>query len=152
MNGRTRSRYDGAFTAGAARPTSSPVATPRPARRTRTLATTSSAANPTSSPNANGQTVPLAGAEYFAAQAKVPQNIAALAAADYQLPEQRYFDLQCLVYGSNPARNAKLLGGNLIPRSQAQTCVYSYRREARSWQRLLGPDLRHADALLPQHY
>jgi hypothetical protein len=98
----------------------------------------------------NGQTIPLAGAEYFAAQPQEPQNLAALAAADYELPQQRYFDLQCLVYGSNPARNANLVGGDLIPRSQAQTCVFSYRREARSWQRLLGPELRQA-LWPPQH-
>jgi hypothetical protein len=97
----------------------------------------------------NGQTIPLAGAEWFAALAKEPQNPAALAAADYELPEQRYFDLQCLVYGSNPARNPNLVGGDqVIPRSQAQACVFGYRREARSWQRLLGPDLRQA--LWPQ--
>jgi hypothetical protein len=100
----------------------------------------------------NGQSIPLAGAEFFASQEKQPQNLAALAAADYELPEQRYFDLLCLVYGSDPARNTNLVGSDLIPRNQAQTCVFSYRREARSWHRLLGPELRDADALLPQQH
>jgi hypothetical protein len=101
----------------------------------------------------NGQTIPLAAGELIAAHAKELQNPAAQAAARYDLPQQRYFDVQCLVYGSNPARNANLVGGEqgMIPPGQSQTCVYDYQREARSWQRLLGPHLRDADALTPPH-
>jgi hypothetical protein len=99
----------------------------------------------------DGQTIALAAGELFAAHAKEPQNPAAQAAARYDLPQQRYFDVQCLVYGSNPARNANLVGAEqgMIPPGQSQTCVYDYQREARSWQRLLGPHLRNDAALSP---
>lgn len=100
----------------------------------------------------DGQSAALAAGELFAAHAKEPQNPAAQAAARYDLPQQRYFDSQCLVYGSDPTRNANLVSGdNGIPPDQTQTCVFDYRRELRSWQRLLGPQLRHADALSPPH-
>ena len=100
----------------------------------------------------DGQTIPLAGSELFAAQATEPENPAAHAAVGYDTPQERYFNLQCLVYGSNPARNASLIGGEQeIPPGQSQICIFNYRREVRSWQRLLGPELRHADALSPPH-
>jgi hypothetical protein len=98
----------------------------------------------------DGQTIPLAAGELFAAHAKEPQDPAAQAAARYDLPQQRYFDVQCLVYGSDPSRNANLVGGaNGIPPNQTQTCVFDYQRELRSWQRLLGPWLRNSAALSP---
>jgi hypothetical protein len=100
----------------------------------------------------DGQSIPLAAAEVFAAQAKQPQNLAAQAAAGYDSAVERYFDGRCLVYGSNPARNASLVGGEQgIPPAHAQTCVFNYQREALSWQQLLRPHLRHTDALSPSH-
>jgi hypothetical protein len=100
----------------------------------------------------NGQSIPLAASELFAAEVKQPQNPAAQAAAGYDSPQERYYNVQCLVYGSNPARNASLVGGEQgIPPGRSETCIFDYRREVRSWQRLLGPELRHADALSPPH-
>jgi hypothetical protein len=100
-----------------------------------------------------GQSIPLAAGELFAADAQKPQNPAAVAAARYDLPQQRYFDVLCLVYGSDPSGNAKLVGGvHGIPSNQSQTCVFDYQRELRSWQRLLGPQLRNAAALLPTRH
>ncbi len=98
-----------------------------------------------------GQSVPLAAGELFAAHAREQQNPAVQAAARYDLPQQRYFDVRCLVYGSDPTGRANLVGGEQgIPPDQAQTCVFDYRRELRSWQRLLRPWLRHSEDLSPQ--
>jgi hypothetical protein len=97
-----------------------------------------------------GRSTSLAAGELFAAHAQQPQNPAAQAAARYDLPQQRYYDVVCLVYGSDPTGNADLVGGAQgIPPNQSQTCVFDYRRELRSWQRLLGPSLRNAAALSP---
>ena len=97
-----------------------------------------------------GQSTALAAGELFAAHALGPHDPAVLAAARYDLPAQRYFDVRCLVYGSDPARNAALAGGtNGVPAGQTNTCIFDYQRELRSWQRLLGPELRQADALSP---
>jgi hypothetical protein len=100
----------------------------------------------------SGQSIPLAADELFAAEATQPQNPAAQAAAGYDSPQERYYNVQCLVYGSNPARNASLVGGEQgVPPNQSQTCIFDYRREVRSWQRLLGPDLRQVNALSAAH-
>jgi hypothetical protein len=100
----------------------------------------------------SGQSIPLAADELFAAEATHPHNPAAQAAAGYDSPQERYYNVQCLVYGSNPARNASLVGGEQgVPPNQSQTCIFDYRREARSWQRLLGPDLRQVNALSAAH-
>jgi hypothetical protein len=101
----------------------------------------------------DGQTIPLAAGQLFAAQEKKPQSPADLAAAGYQLPQPRYFNVQCLVYGSDPTRNANLVGGaNGIPPNQAESCVFEYQRQLRSWHRLLGAWLRNSEDLPPQRH
>lgn len=57
----------------------------------------------------------------------------------HALGEQRYFNLQCLLYGTDPQRFAGLVAGGDLPADRAQTCPGETRRAADAWWRLLQP-------------
>jgi hypothetical protein len=41
-------------------------------------------------------------------------------------PEERFFNLQCMAYGSDPNRYAGLVTSGLLPQSRAKDCKYEY--------------------------
>lgn len=62
-------------------------------------------------------------------------------ADEHALGEQRYFNLQCLIYGTDPAAFASMVeAGDLTP-SRAQGCARETRLATRAWLRLLLPHL-----------
>jgi hypothetical protein len=80
----------------------------------------------------------LAAGELFDALAHRGEVPIRIAGAGYDLSYQRYFDVLCKLYGSDPKRNADLVGGDHgITEDRAASCVFDYRRERRSWDRLL---------------
>ena len=64
----------------------------------------------------------------------------------HALGEQRYFNLQCLLYGSDPTRFAGLVTGGDLPADRASGCERETRRATASWWRLLQPHLDPASA------
>ena len=70
----------------------------------------------------------------------------------HALGEQRYFNLQCLLYGSDQARFADLVEGGDLPAARARSCPEETRRATRAWWRLLQPYLEPAAAatMLPR--
>jgi len=63
--------------------------------------------------------------------------------------EQRYFNLQCLLYGSDPARFAGLVEGGDLPAERARECPRETQRVSAAWWRLLRPYLDPAFAAGP---
>lgn len=63
----------------------------------------------------------------------------------HSLGEQRYFNLQCLLYGSDPVRFSDLVAGGDLPPARAGSCPAEARRAGRAWTRLLLP---HVDPAL----
>ena len=62
-------------------------------------------------------------------------------ADEHALGEQRYFNLQCLIYGTDPAAFAGIVeAGDLTP-ARAQGCARETRLATRAWLRLLLPHL-----------
>ena len=59
----------------------------------------------------------------------------------HALGEQRYFNLQCLLYGSNPARYVAIVTDGDLPEERAKTCPAEARRVSRAWLRLLLPHI-----------
>ena len=56
----------------------------------------------------------------------------------HSLDRQRYYNLVCWIYGSNPAAHSELLrGGWGLPRARAQSCEYEYQRLRSAWEELL---------------
>lgn len=62
---------------------------------------------------------------------------------EHSFEEQRYYQILCLAYGSNPKQMTKLLGEDGLPKDRAKTCPAEWARVRKAWQALLAP---HAKA------
>lgn len=60
-------------------------------------------------------------------------------ADEHALGEQRYFNLQCLIYGHNPARYVGIVTEGDLPEARAKGCPAEARRVDKAWLRLLLP-------------
>ena len=60
----------------------------------------------------------------------------------HSLDQQRFYDMLCLTYGSNPSKNKNLLGKNGLPPERAQGCPAEFKRVNHSWEKLLTPYLK----------
>lgn len=57
---------------------------------------------------------------------------------EHSLDQQRYFNVICWVYGSDPVANAALLGRDWgLPRERAERCPSEYARMSAAWSELL---------------
>lgn len=69
--------------------------------------------------------------------------------ADYaglhSLDAQRYFNLVCWAYGSDPDNSQELIDSWELPEDRAEGCAEEYALLDRSWSRLLGAHLRSQD-------
>jgi hypothetical protein len=66
-------------------------------------------------------------------------------ADEHSLDRQRYFNLVCWAYGSNPSESADLIETWELPAARAEQCEAEYAQLDRSWSRLLGPHLQPDD-------
>jgi hypothetical protein len=62
-------------------------------------------------------------------------------ADEHALGEQRYFNLQCLIYGTDPQRYAGIVAAGDLTEARAQVCPRETRTVGRAWLRLLLPHL-----------
>ncbi len=82
-----------------------------------------------------GVDVAMRGAEFF--------RLLALSGAktpffdEHPLDAQRYYNIMCLVYGSNPAELGALVGRHKLPASRAQRCPSEYQKVYAAWSSLL---------------
>lgn len=60
-------------------------------------------------------------------------------ADEHSLDKQRFFNLVCWVYGSNPEKHDGLVGDDFLPAARAERCPGEYQQIDRSWSRLLEP-------------
>lgn len=74
-------------------------------------------------------------------------------ADEHALGEQRFFNLQCLIYGTDPVRFAGMIEAGDLTAARARGCVRETERVGRAWLRLLLPHvapeyaMTEADAL-----
>lgn len=87
-----------------------------------------------------GEDILLATADWFAMAADERGDAAWEDYADeHTLDEQRYFQLLCWVYGSDPQQNAWVVDDEHLPADRADGCPGEYERNVASWERLLEP-------------
>jgi hypothetical protein len=58
---------------------------------------------------------------------------------EHSFSETRFFDMICLVYGSNPKKNAGMIGDDKLPKDRAVRCPGEWDRANRAWMKLLAP-------------
>jgi Putative metallopeptidase len=63
-------------------------------------------------------------------------------AGEHSLTSQRYYNVLCLIYGSDPDTYIGWAEDGTLPLERAARCPAEYERTLTSWQRLLGPALR----------
>jgi hypothetical protein len=56
---------------------------------------------------------------------------------EHSLGKQRYYQIACIVYGSDPEKFADLVGNEGLPEARAVRCPGEYEQKANSWDRLL---------------
>lgn len=62
-------------------------------------------------------------------------------ADEHEIGEQRYFNLLCIVYGSDPSGFLDLVTEQGLPRERADTCPAYTKRVMTSWYELLSPHM-----------
>ena len=60
----------------------------------------------------------------------------------HSLNSQRFYDMLCLAYGSDPEQFQYLLGEGNLPEERASQCPGEWQQKATSWARILAPHLR----------
>ena len=58
---------------------------------------------------------------------------------EHSFSKTRFYDMICLVYGSNPEKNSFMVAPSRLPKERAERCSEEYRRAERSWMKLLLP-------------
>jgi len=61
---------------------------------------------------------------------------------EHSFNKTRFYDMMCLVYGSNPAKNGGMIGPKGLPVERAQRCQTEFKRAERAWLRLLEPHVK----------
>jgi hypothetical protein len=65
---------------------------------------------------------------------------------EHSLDKQRYFNMVCWAYGSDPDNSEALIEVWELPQARAERCVDEYAQLDRSWTRLLGDHLRDEES------
>jgi hypothetical protein len=60
---------------------------------------------------------------------------------EHSFSKTRFYDMLCLVYGSNPEKSGGLVGPDLLPEQRAVRCPTEYKRADHAWMKLLEPYL-----------
>ncbi len=82
----------------------------------------------------------LSGVWQFAADAEEEAELEELAYwGEHSLDIQRYYNMACLVYGSNPEKYQFLVENEDLPEERADGCEYEYTQKSQSWDILLAP-------------
>ncbi len=63
---------------------------------------------------------------------------------EHSLEQQRFYNILCLLYGSNPEAYQGLVTGGALPKPRAQRCPAEYQNINNAWTRLLAPHLTPA--------
>ena len=65
-------------------------------------------------------------------------------AGEHSLNEQRYYNLVCWIYGSDPEYFSDVADDWGLPPARAERCSSEYARMSSAWNKLLGPHMRPA--------
>jgi hypothetical protein len=92
-----------------------------------------------------GERMALNGAVDFWHEAAEDNDLSEEKFADsHSLDKQRFYNIVCWVYGSNPEKYNFLAEGDkrVLPEGRAELCEGEYQRITKAWQALLGPHLK----------
>ncbi len=59
---------------------------------------------------------------------------------------QRFYNILCLIYGSDPAKYGEFVTSGNLPKDRAQRCPEEYKKINKAWEKLLQPHMTNAAA------
>jgi hypothetical protein len=65
---------------------------------------------------------------------------------EHSFDGQRFYNIMCLIYGSNPEKYQDFVGTDKLPAERAQRCPEEYKKIQHAWETLLGPYLTNGAA------
>lgn len=83
----------------------------------------------------------LAGAYWFGLQAGSAETEQLPFWDEHSLDQQRFYNIACLVYGSDKTKYARLVNNKQLPASRAKRCPQEYRQISGAWEKLLAPHM-----------
>ena len=83
----------------------------------------------------------LSSAEWFDLDASESEDEPDMA-DEHALDEQRYYNLVCWIYGSDPEYFSDVADEWELPEARAERCEGEYQRMSQAWNSLLGPHMR----------
>jgi len=86
-----------------------------------------------------GEAIALTGAESFLALSDAEGGDQTPYWDEHSLNEQRFYNIICLIYGSNPEKYEELVKSGTLPEERAEQCPAEYEAISKSWDKLLGP-------------
>lgn len=87
----------------------------------------------------------LSSAEWFDLDAQEAAEEELDMADEHSLDEQRYYNLVCWIYGSDPEYFAELADEWGLPAERAERCAGEYEQMSAAWDKLLGPHLQPSE-------
>ncbi|HEY9878114.1 MAG TPA: DUF4344 domain-containing metallopeptidase [Leptolyngbyaceae cyanobacterium] len=95
------------------------------------------------------ETAAIAGIDQFNLDAEEEADLEELAYWDeHSLNGQRFYNVACLVYGSDPAGYEDWVSADFLPESRAERCEGEYAQAEASWSALLSPYLKSSGVSL----
>jgi hypothetical protein len=92
----------------------------------------------------SGVAAAMSGAKWFALQAEANKKEGAQMPFwdEHSMEEQRFYNIACLVFGSNPEKYGPMVENNYLPKPRAMRCVDEYGKISGAWERLLQPHIK----------
>jgi hypothetical protein len=93
----------------------------------------------------DGVGMALSGAYWFQLQAKAERKTPFW--DEHGFDGQRFYNILCLIYGSNPDKYAAFVSSGTLPADRAKRCPEEYTKINKAWEKLLQPYLTNGAAL-----
>ena len=85
-------------------------------------------------------------AGWFAQSFEQRRVVPELMADQHSLNAQRFFNIMCWAYGSDPENNGNIIDLGYLSLERASTCQSEFQRMKRAWELLLNPYIMEVDA------
>ncbi len=93
-----------------------------------------------------GVQMALSGAYWFGLNSKAGQNKLPFW-DEHAFDGQRFYNILCLIYGSNPTKYGSFVSSGSLPKDRAVRCPEEYSKINKAWEKLLQPHLTNGAAL-----
>lgn len=90
-----------------------------------------------------GAQMAIASAYWFQLQAKSKRHVTPFW-DEHAFDAQRFYNILCLIYGSNPSKYGYLVTNGSLPMPRAGRCTEEYGKISHAWNRLLAPYYAHS--------